>query len=446
MDESNTAKIRRIRDTHAIFSAGLRAVQADRLFRDVAWRSWAPRDIRTYERVVVAGMGKASMALAGEVEAQLGDRLDAGVAVVPSGHPKTFPDDLRRPDRIELLEAAHPVPDQRSVAAARRILETARACAPDDLLLVLISGGGSALCADFEGAVTLEEAQETFRLLLESGADIHAINTVRKHISRIGGGRLAAAAGGSDVLTLVVSDVVGDDLSVIASGPTVPDPTTADEALEVLRRFQLWRSVPPGVRRHLEAVRSDASLETPDAASGVFDRVRTKLLGTNRIALAAAAAEAERLGYAVEVVSHEVTGEAKNVGRSMAQRVLESGERTCQLWGGETTVVVRGDGKGGRNQELALAAAITLEGGGRPVVLLSGGTDGRDGPTPAAGAFATDETAVRARRARIEPEHYLERNDSYRFWKQVGGLVTTGPTHTNVMDLQVAIVGGGEER
>jgi hydroxypyruvate reductase len=441
--DASTPMERRIADAHLIFRAGLDAVRADRLLEDVGWRAWTPRPMPSYQRVVVVAIGKASMGLAGAIEAQLGERLGGGVAIVPHGHPSTFPPGLPRPNRIELLEAGHPVPDVQSVAAARRALRDARACGPDDLLLVLISGGGSALCTDFEDGIMLEDAQATFLLLLESGADIHAVNTVRKHLSRIGGGRLAAAAD-ADILALVVSDVVGDDLSVIASGPTVPDPTTASDAVDVLHRFEIWDSVPAAVRHHLELVRSDASLETPGADAPVFDRVRTEILGTNRRALAAAAAEAERLGYHATIVAHDVTGEASEIGVKMARAALDAaGHRRCLIWGGETAVTVRGSGSGGRNQELALAASIELEEGRTPVVLLSGGTDGRDGPTPAAGACATELTAVHARQEGVDPKDHLERNDSYHFWKRAGGLVVTGPTHTNVMDVQVAIVGTG---
>ncbi|MEX0822429.1 MAG: DUF4147 domain-containing protein [Rhodothermales bacterium] len=441
-----------IGDAEAIFRAGLRAVQADRLLADVDWISWAHRKLSDYDRVIVVGMGKASMALAGEIERRLGDRTTSGFVAVPEGHPDSFPSELSRPHRIAVMESAHPVPDDRSVQAARRMLDVAASCGPEDLLLVLISGGGSSLCTDFAGDISLSEAQDTFHLLLESGADIRAVNTVRKHLSRIGGGRLAVAAGGTDVLALVVSDVVGDDLSVIASGPTVPDPTTAKDAVAVLRQFDLWEAVAPSVRTHLSDVMEDSSLETPDAGSGYFKRVRTELLGTNRLALEACAREAGRRGYAVEIRSSELIGEARDVGRDLVGDLLEAKGKRCLLWGGETTVTVTGDGRGGRNQELALSAALALEGAARPVVLLSGGTDGRDGPTPAAGGVVTDRTAGEAREGGIEPEAYLARNDAYHFLKRAGGLeqaggvqragglLITGPTHTNVMDLQVGIV------
>ncbi len=451
MDADRHKEKRLVEDATAIYRAGLRAVQADRLLREVDWRSWAPREMRAYDRVQVVGMGKATMALAGEVEAQLGDRLGRGVVVVPDGHPATFPDDLERPRRIAVLTSSHPVPDARSVAAADRLLDEVRSCTPKDLLLVLISGGGSSLCAGFAGEITLDDALETYRLLLESGVDIHAMNTVRKHLTTIGGGRLAAAAGRSDVLALVVSDVVGDDLSVIASGPTVPDATTAAEAVDVLRRCGIWEIVPDRVRTHLMAVEDDNALETPDAESNVFERVHTKLLGTNRRALDAAAREADSRGYRTTIRSHELIGEAREVGARLARETTAAAESVstrgsgrCLLWGGETTVTVKGAGTGGRNQELALSAAVALEGARGPLLLLSAGTDGRDGPTPAAGAYATVNVAARARRKGLEPEAYLHRNDSYRFWKEMGGLVTTGPTHTNVMDLQVGLVHHGD--
>lgn len=420
-------------DANEIFSAALRAVQADRLIGDSDWMSWSPRGLPDYDRIVVVGMGKASMALAGEVERALGDRINHGFVVVPHGHPQTYPFRLHRPRAIEVIEAGHPIPDEGSMRAARRMLEEAERCGSADLLLVLISGGGSALCADFGGDITLDDAGETFDLLLASGADIHDINTVRKQISRIGGGRLAAAAGETDVLALVVSDVVGDDLSIIASGPTVPNDSSSEDALHVLERFDLVRRIPERVRRLIE----DGGLGRAEERD--FAQVETRLLGSNRQALEAAAGRAAEMGYDVEVVTRELTGEAREAGTEMASHAAEAAPGRCHLWGGETTVTVRGDGKGGRSQELALAAAIGLAGLDRTATVLSAGTDGRDGPTDAAGAVATNETVAAARESGLDPLEFLERNDSYHFWDQLGGHIVTGPTHTNVMDIQVLL-------
>jgi len=430
-----------VADAQAIFRAAVRGAQADVLLTQTPWTTWAPNPLDQYRRVVVAGMGKAALAMAGMVEQQLGEQIAEGAVVVPHGHTQTPPPHCPPPRRIEVLEAGHPVPDEHSVQAARRILALAEDCAEDDLLLVLISGGGSSLCADFEPPVTLADAQQTFRLLLESGADIHQINTVRKHLSRIGGGRLARAAAPADVLALVISDVVGDDLSVIASGPTVPDPTTFAEAIAVLRRYDLWHRVPESVRVRLEAGVTDPSLETPKPADPRFARVVTRLIGTNRRALEAAADEARQRGYSVRIVTDRLTGEAREVAPRLvtALRNVRDDRPVCLLWGGETTVTVRGSGRGGRNQELALAATLAMEGWDAEAVLLSGGTDGRDGPTDAAGAWATPDTAARAHACGMDPRAYLDNNDAYTFFKALDQLLFTGPTHTNVMDVQVGL-------
>ena len=430
-----------VADAQAIFRAAVRGAQADVLLTQTPWTTWAPKPLDQYRRVVVAGMGKAALAMAGMVEQQLGERIAEGAVVVPHGHTQTPPPHCPPPRRIEVLEAGHPVPDEHSVQAARRMLALAEDCGADDLFLVLISGGGSSLCADFEPPVTLADAQQTFRLLLESGADIHQINTVRKHLSRIGGGRLARAAAPADVLALVISDVVGDDLSVIASGPTVPDPTTFAEAIAVLRRYDLWHRVPDSVRVRLEAGVTDPSLETPKPADPRFARVVTRLIGTNRRALEAAADEARQRGYSVRIVTDRLTGEAREVGPRLvtALRDVREDRPVCLLWGGETTVTVRGNGRGGRNQELALAAALAMEDWDAGAVLLSGGTDGRDGPTDAAGAWATPGTAPRARACGMDPRAYLDNNDAYTFFEALEQLLFTGPTHTNVMDVQVGL-------
>ena len=438
---------RLVQDVHGVFEAAVRSVRADRLLEGIDDEAISSRLPGAGGRVVAVGMGKASMALAGALEARLGDRVDRGVVVVPEGYREAFPEGLHRPRRIEVLEARHPIPDERSVVAARRILDMARACGPGDGLIVLVSGGGSSLCTAFDGGIDLKDAQETFRLLLASGADIYAVNTVRKQLSLVGGGRLAEAAAPAEVLGLVVSDVVGDDVSMIAGGPTVLDSSSSAEALEWLSRYRLLDRVPASVRGHLEARRERpprmASVDPVECA----ERVNTILLGTVREALEAAAAEAERLGYSVEIASDAVTGEAREVGKAVAQAALDRPPGCCILWGGETTVDVRGSGKGGRNQEVTLSAAIRLEGVPRMVVVFSGGSDGRDGPTDAAGAWATHETVAEARRKRIDPVDYLDRNDAYRFWMRMGevpgagGLVKTGPTHTNVMDVLIAITG-----
>ncbi len=405
------------------------------LLRDVRLADLLDRPLGAFRRVVLVGAGKAAMAMAGVLELRLGDRIDEGLVVVPHGYRATAPAGQPAPRRTEVVEAGHPVPDVAGVEAAHRTLDLAEKLGADDLLLVALSGGGSALWPAFAEGITLDDAQRTFRLLLHSGADIAAVNTVRRQLSRIGGGKLTRAAHPATVLTLVVSDVVGDDLGTIASGPTVPDPTTRADALAVLERFGLTDRVPPSVRATLAQHTAGPAL--PEA-----ERVRTVLVGSNRDALAAAQAEAERRGYAVHLYPGPVTGEAREAGRRLAREALaaEADVPTCLLWGGETTVTVRGDGRGGRNQELALAAALALDGTGRAVLLLSGGTDGVDGPTDAAGAWASPQTLRQARALGLDAAAHLGANDAYPFFDTLGHLVRTGPTHTNVADVQVALV------
>lgn len=434
---------RLVEDAQALFAAAVQRVQADRLLEHADIESMTDHPLAAYRRVIVAGMGKASMAMAGVLEAHLGAYIDEGAVVVPEGYPASLPERFSTPGRIEVLEGGHPVPDVGSLQAGERMLELAEGCTDDDLFLVLISGGGTALCTAFAEGVALNEAQQTYQLLLEGGVDIHAMNAARKHLSRIGGGQLARSAHPAETLALVVSDVVGDDLPVIASGPTVPDPSTFAEAIAVLKEHGLWERTPLPVRTHLEAGQKGEWPETPKPGSALFDRVQTKLIGRNRDALETARQAAEERGYGTRIVAEGVEGEAREVGREQVKEALEAtgGTPRCLLWGGETTVTVRGSGKGGRNQELALAAALVLEGADASAVLLSGGTDGIDGPTDAAGAWTTPATASRAREKGLDPEQHLEDNDAYPFFDALGALLRPGPTHTNVMDVQIALLG-----
>ena len=420
----------------------MQGVQANVLLGRLDWEKAAPKPLADYDRVVVVGMGKAAMAMAGVVEQRLGDGLFGGCVVVPRGYCETLPFPFKPPRTIDVLEAGHPVPDQSSEDAAHVLLDLAERCTEKDLLLVLISGGGSALTTCFAPGITLDEGQQVVRHLLRCGADIREMNTVRKHISMLGGGRLARKASPADVVALVISDVVGDDLSVIASGPTVGDPTRVDDAIRVLRDAELWDRVPASIREHLVAGQNDASQETPKPDDPLFRRVRTELIGTNRLALEAACREATKRQYRVRIHEDRIEGEARVAGKLLAQRLLaekDHGE-ICHLWGGETTVTVKGKGLGGRNQELALGGAFALEGAGRPILLLSGGTDGIDGPTDAAGAFVTPETLQRARQRKRDPQAYLDANDAYTFFLEMNTLLKPGPTHTNVMDVVVGLV------
>lgn len=440
-------------DARALFGAAVRGAGADALLKEFSWKETLAAKPR-YRHVRLVAMGKAALAMTGVALRQLeetGVRVEEGVAVVPGGYAGTLPDRFPKPPpAVEVIEGGHPAPTRASLRSGERALQLAGRSTEEDLLVVLVSGGGTALCNTFAEGVSLAEARRTFRLLLESGADIHAMNAVRKHLTRVGGGRLARAAAPATTLALAVSDVPGDDLSVIASGPTVPDPTTFADAADVLRARSLWDRVPASVRRHIEQGLSGRAEETPKPGAPLFRNVHTRLIGGNGDALKAAALEAERRGYVVVVEEESLSGEAREAGRRLAQRALRSASRHpsaaspfCLLAGGETTVTVRGGGTGGRSQELALAAALMLDGTGAPVAVLSAGTDGIDGPTDAAGAVVTPRTTEKIRAAGLDPQARLSGNDSHPALAAAGALLRTGPTHTNVMDVAAVLVRAG---
>jgi glycerate 2-kinase len=391
--------------------------------------------------VWVAAFGKAGAAMAAGAREALGDRIAGGVLVVPAEAPEAGPAGL------QVFRGGHPVPDEEGVRGARAILELAERLGPDDRLLCLISGGGSALLTLPPQEVPLADVQEVTGRLLRAGASIRELNTVRKHLDRLKGGRLAAAAAPAEVVALVLSDVVGDPLEVIASGPVSADPTTFADAVEVLRRFGLWEELPASARRHLSAGLRGEAAESPGPEDPCFRRVRAQVVGNNRRSAEAALDEAWRRGYRPMLLSTLLTGEAREVGRVLGAIGLEVrrsrqplGPPACLVAAGETTVTVTGRGKGGRNQELALGAALVLD-GAEGVLLASLGTDGVDGPTDAAGAFADGRTLQRARALGLDPAKTLRDNDAYPFFAALGDLVVTGPTGTNVMDLQLVLIG-----
>lgn len=414
-----------IADARAIFTAGVEAVQAPALV--AAHADVLAGAIGARRAVALVGVGKAAMAMAGALEAQFPEVQFQGEVTVPHGYPEAFPAVLAAPRHIHVRTAGHPTPDLASARAGQAALERAETLGPEDLLLVLISGGGSALWTTPRAGLGLADLAETTQRLLASGVPIQTLNAVRKRLSEVAGGRLAVAAYPARVVALVISDVVGDDLTAIASGPTVGDPS-------LLGVDPSW-DLPEAVRNALvDPSNSPLAPDDPRLA-----RTTTHLIGSNRIALEAARAKAESLGYAVEIASATMEGEAQEVGAAHG-RALVDGPPRVVLWGGETTVTVTGDGRGGRNQEAALAAALELANAERPAVLLCGGTDGIDGPTDAAGGIATPRTVSRGRDLGLRADDHLARNDAYTYLSAVNGLVVTGPTHTNVMDLHVGIV------
>ncbi len=392
-------------------------------------------------RVLVVGAGKGSAPMAAALEGLLGDRISAGLVCVKDGHGVPL-------ERIEVVEAAHPVPDRRGVEAARRILTIAESAGEGDLVVSVLSGGGSALLTLPAEGVDLEDIQALTRDLLRSGATIGEINTLRKHLSRVKGGRLAAAAHPARVLNLVLSDVIGDRLDVIASGPFTADPTTFADAREILERRGLWDRAPESVRRVIREGLEGRVPETPKPGDPRLEGVVQVIVGSNRKSLDAAAGRARSLGYEPLILTSRLQGEAREVARAivaMAQEARSTGvpvaPPACLLFGGETTVTLRGDGKGGRNQEMAVAMALELQ-GWEGIVALSGGTDGTDGPTDAAGGVAVPSAAARAAALGLDPLEFLARNDSYHLLEALGDLIRTGPTRTNVMDVQVVLVAG----
>jgi hydroxypyruvate reductase len=397
-----------------------------------------------YQRVVVVGAGKATARMALAIETLVRDRISEGLIIVKEGHVEPLV-------HIELVEADHPVPSQAGVLATKRILDMVRASDARTLVIALISGGASALLVAPVDEITLQDKQETTRLLLNSGADIFELNTVRKHLSMVKGGQLAKAAFPAELVTLVLSDVIGDPLDVIASGPTTEDSSTFADAWDVVSKFGLQKKIPRRVADYLQQGVSGLHAETVKGSNPCLAKARNLIIANNMRALRAAEQQAIRCGYATRIVTDQLQGEASDAARYLAWlardelAAMAPGESRCLLCGGETTVTVHGAGSGGRNQELALYFALEIE-GLDGLVLLSGGTDGNDGPTDAAGAIVDGNTCAEARRVGVVPHEYLDRNDSYHFFqrleKQTGVHchLKTGPTGTNVMDIQIVLL------
>ena len=391
-------------------------------------------DLRQYERILVAGAGKAGAPMAAAVEEVLGDRVSGGLVLVKYGH-------VGPTRTVALREAGHPIPDQAGVEGTAELVRLVEASGPNDLVIVVLSGGGSALLLLPVDGVSLDDVQRTTDLLLRAGATINELNAVRKHLDRVKGGGLARLAQPSDLVTLVLSDVVGNPLDVIASGPTVPDESTFGEACAIVERFGIWDDLPTGVAERLRAGRDGRVEDTPKPGDALFEASQTLLVASNELAAAAAVRQAEAEGLRALLLSTYVEGEAREVGRVVAALAREEAARDgplprpcCLVLGGETTVRVRGAGLGGRNQELALAAAEKIA-GLDGVILASLATDGNDGPTDAAGALVDGTTLARARTLGLDPGRSLADNDAYHFFEPLGDLLLTGPTNTNVNDL-----------
>lgn len=410
-------------------------------------------DLSEYERIVVVGAGKATARMARGIEDILGGDLDRGVIAVKPGHV----DELKR---VRMIEAGHPVPNQGSLDAARAIISIASEAEEKTLVFNLVSGGGSALLTspyrDDEISLSLTDMQETTSALLACGATIQEINCVRKHLSAIKGGRLAAALAPARVVSLILSDVVGDDLSSIASGLTAPDPTTFADVARIFKKYGIEGDVPTIVVELVQRGIAGAAPDTPGPKDPSFDRVSNVLLGSNAQALGASARKATELGYNTIVLGSQITGEAREIGHFYGgilrdlrrfgrdpEGATPTQRPACILAGGETTVTIRGEGKGGRNQEMAASVLSDFVGAPETIedaLFLSGATDGNDGPTDAAGGLVDREAVQRAIDTGEEIDAVLGANDSYHLLKRIDALVTTGPTNTNVCDIQIVLV------
>lgn len=430
-----------------MFDAAVRAVDAEACVRRfvsvdgnrlvVGDRSY---DLRRFDRILSVGTGKASPRMGVALEGILGEKLTGGIVNTKYGHAEPL-------ERIEIVECGHPVPDEAGVEGTLRILDLLRGADEGTLVICLISGGGSALMPAPSAGLTLEEKQETTRLLLECGANIVELNTIRKHCSQVKGGGLARAAFPASVVALMLSDVIGDPLDVIASGPTVPDASTFRTCREIVEKYDLDDKLPPSVRKRLLQGLEGRVPETLKPGDEALARCQNLVVGSNGLAVSAARRVAEELGYNTLVLSTRLEGEAREVAHiysAVGKEVRTSGQPVappaCVMAGGETTVTVRGTGKGGRNQEIALAGAVQLA-GWDGIVLFSGGTDGTDGPTDAAGAVADGHTISRAEELGLSANAHLKDNDAYPYFKALEDLVITGPTGTNVADVAFVLVG-----
>ena len=412
---------------HAIWQAALAAADV----RPLVHRAAAA--LPPSGSLVVVGCGKASGAMAAALEDVAGDRVADGLVIVKDGY--TVPT-----RRVRVVEAGHPVPDPRGEAAGRAILERVNGARDSDVVVVLISGGGSALMPAPAPPVTLEEKRTVTRLLLAAGATINELNAVRKHLSLVKGGQLARAAAPATVVTFVLSDVIGDPLDVIASGPTAPDSSTFTDAVEVLRRRGVWDAVPAAARGRLEAGLRGEIEETPKPGDPIFTRVRHHVIGNNQLVIDAAIARAAALGYTPTLLTRALEGEAREVARDLVSRARALPPPACLIAAGETTVTVRGSGRGGRCQELALAAALAID-GVKDVLVLAGGTDGTDGPTDAAGGLADGDSVSRVRAAGVDARAALDANDANTALAASRDLLVSGPTYTNLLDLYLVLHG-----
>jgi len=414
-------------------------LEGDRMILGMDKGSGIELDLKKYDRISLVGAGKATAPMARAVEELFGERIHKGIIIVKYGFTEAL-------EMTEIVEAGHPVPDENGVNGTGKILDFLEKAGEKDLFFSLISGGGSALLCQPAGDITLSEKQQITKLLLACGASIDEINAVRKHISLAKGGQMARAIAPATVVNLMLSDVVGDKMDVIASGPFVPDSATFKDVQDIFRKYDL-KDIPTSINKYVEAGLKGQVPETPKVGESIFKNVYNIIVGSNILALEAAAEKAKALGYGTLILSSMVEGETKDVAlvhSAIAKEILKTGKPipapACIISGGETTVTIRGNGLGGRNQEFGLAAALDLKGLPPRVVILSGGSDGNDGPTDSAGAIVDPLTVKRGQDAGADAALYLKNNDAYHFIEKTNDHLMTGPTNTNVMDVRLVLV------
>lgn len=389
------------------------------------------------KNIYLTGAGKASALMAKAIENILGSRISSGHIVTKYGHAVPL-------KYAFVTEAGHPVPDENGVKGTENILSIVNKASKDDLVICVISGGGSALLTDIPDGCTLNDLKILTDLLLKSGANINEMNCIRKHLSKVKGGMLSSAAYPARVVSLILSDVIGDPLDVIASGPTAPDPTTFKDAMDIIEKYGIKDKIPAGITKILNEGLNKIRKETLKESDEAFRLTTNLIIGNNRLALKKAREKAEALGYTTKIITDSLHSDVEDVADYIFSKLIKyrnekPGKKSCLLFGGEPTIKITGDGLGGRNQHLALLMAQKIN-GINGVVFLSGGTDGTDGPTDAAGAIAEPETLKRSEALGLDINKYISDCDSYNFFRQEGGLIKTGPTQTNVMDLIVVLI------
>ncbi len=443
--ESHTlAEMRK--DISDIFYCGLKAVEPGAAIKrychladDHLYIGNRVYDLLQFNNLFVIGAGKATAPMASALENILGKRITKGVISVKYNH-------VTELSNVRQIEAGHPIPDENGIKGTNAILDMAKDAGEDDLIVCLISGGGSALLPGPARGLTLQNKQDTMHVLLSCGAAIHEINTIRKHISQIKGGNLARIAYPATLISLILSDVVGDVPDIIASGPSVPDSSTFHDCMKIIDRYHIIKELPESIVKHIKEGMSGNIPENPKQNDRIFEKTHNLIVGSNMEAILSAQKKAESLNYNTIVLSSMIEGETRHVARvhtAIAREIRKTGlpvqPPACILSGGETTVTIKGKGKGGRNQEFALASAFDIA-EEKNIAVFSGGTDGNDGPTDAAGAISDTDTIKKATELGLDPGKYLANNDSYHFFKQTGDLFITGPTNTNVMDLRIILV------